>query len=111
MRPHWNRDHPRNVEAADDRLRQRYEDRRQSTETTPFTVPDQLTRAIRDPRWSGEPVLVSAGARLVIAVAVTVGQEEVRAVGARGVRQPGVVAPWSGGAAADQPDGYGDEQR
>ena len=56
MRPHWNRNHPRNAEAADDRLRLRYEDRRQTIGTIPFAVPDKLTRAIRDPRWSREPV-------------------------------------------------------
>ncbi len=68
MRPHWNRNHRSNAEAANDRLRQRYEDRRRSIGTAPFAVPDKLTRAIRDPRWSGEPVLVTAGGRDVAAV-------------------------------------------
>jgi hypothetical protein len=35
MRPHWNRNHARNVEAANDRLRQRYEDRRESIGLNP----------------------------------------------------------------------------
>lgn len=69
MRLHWNRHHARNGEAANDRLRQRYEDRRHNIRTNPVAaVPDQLQRAIRDPRWSGEPVLVTAKGRDVAAV-------------------------------------------
>lgn len=68
MRPHWNRNHARDVEAANDRLRQRYEYRRQHFGPHPFAVPDQLTRAIRGPRWSGEPVLVTTNGRDVAAV-------------------------------------------
>lgn len=68
MRLHWNRNHARTGEAANDRLRQRYEDRRHTIGTNPVAVPDQLQRAIRDPRWSGEPVLVTASGRDVAAV-------------------------------------------
>lgn len=68
MRLHWNRNHATNGEAANDRLRQRYEDRRHNIGTDPLAVPDQLQRAIRDPRWSGEPVLVTANGRDVAAV-------------------------------------------
>ncbi len=50
MRPHWNRNHPRNAEAADYRLRRHYEDRRQTNDTIPFAIQDKLTRAIRDTR-------------------------------------------------------------
>lgn len=68
MRPHWNRNHARNAEAANDRLRQRYEVRRENVGTIPFAVPDKLKRAIRGPSWSGEPVLVTANGRDVAAV-------------------------------------------
>ena len=68
MRPHWNRNHARDAEAANDRLRQRYEYRRQNFGRNSVAVPDQLTRAIRGPRWSGEPVLVTTNGRDVAAV-------------------------------------------
>jgi hypothetical protein len=68
MRPHWNRNHARNAEAANDRLRQRYEIRREHIATIPFAVPDQLKHAMRRPSWSGEPVLVTANGRDVAAV-------------------------------------------
>jgi hypothetical protein len=68
MRPHWNRNHARNVEAANDRLRQRYEDRREDIGLNPVAVPDKLKRAICGPRWSGESVLVTANGRDVAAV-------------------------------------------
>jgi hypothetical protein len=68
MRPHWNRNHARNVEAANDRLRQRYEDRREDIGLNPVAIPDQLKRAICGPRWSGESVLVTADGRDVAAV-------------------------------------------
>jgi hypothetical protein len=75
MRPHWNRNHARNVEAANDRLRQRYEDSRENIGTDPVAVPDKLKRAIRGPRWSGEPVLVTASGRDVAAVLGTEGTD------------------------------------
>lgn len=69
MRPHWNRNHTRSAEAANDRLRQRYEHRRENLGISPVAVvPDKLKRAMRRPRWSGEPVLVTAGGRDVAAV-------------------------------------------
>lgn len=68
MRPLWNRHHARSAEAADERLRQRYQDRREYIGTIPFAVPDKLKRAIGGPRWSGEPVLVTANGRDVAAV-------------------------------------------
>lgn len=68
MRPHWNRNHARNVEAANDRLRQRYEDRREDIGPNPVAIPDKLKRAICIPRWSGESVLVTANGRDVAAV-------------------------------------------
>lgn len=75
MRPHWNRNHARNVEAANDRLRQRYEYRREDIGADPVAVPDKLKRAIRGPRWSGEPVLVTANGRDVAAVLGTEGTD------------------------------------
>jgi hypothetical protein len=75
MRPHWNRNHARNVEAANDRLRQRYEYRRGDIGADSVAVPDQLKRAIRGPRWSGEAVLVTAHGRDVAAVLGTEGTD------------------------------------
>ena len=50
MRPRWNRNHARNVEANNDRLRQRYEDRRENIRTDPVGIPHKLRRAICGPR-------------------------------------------------------------
>lgn len=75
MRPHWNRNHTRNAEAANDRLRQRYQDRRENIGADPVAVPDKLKRAIRGPRWSGEAVLVTANGRDVAAVLGTEGTD------------------------------------
>jgi len=68
MRPHWNRNHGRNVEAKNDRLRQRYKHRRENTRTDPVGIPYKLKRAICGPRWSGEPVRMTANGRDVAAV-------------------------------------------
>lgn len=75
MRPHWNRNQARNGQAANDRLRQRYQDQRENIGTDPVAVPDKLKRAIRGPRWSGEPVLVTANGRDVAAVLGTEGTD------------------------------------
>lgn len=76
MRPPWNRNQDRNVEAENDRLRRRYEDRRENIQTDPVGIPHTLTRAICGPRWSGEPVLVTANGR---DVAVVLGTESTDA--------------------------------
>ncbi len=76
MRPPWNRNQDRNVEAENDRLRRRYEDRRENIQTDPVGIPHKLTRAICGPRWSGEPVLVTASGR---DVAVVLGTESTDA--------------------------------
>lgn len=68
MRPDWNRNHDWNAGAANDPLRPRYADRRETMDTDPIGIPYQLNQAIRDPRWSGEPVLVTANGRDVAAV-------------------------------------------
>ena len=76
MRPPWNRNQDRNVEAENYRLRQRYEDRRENIQTDHVGIPHKLTRAICGPRWSGEPVLVTANGR---DVAVVLGTESTDA--------------------------------
>jgi hypothetical protein len=76
MRPPWNCNQDRNVEAENDRLRRRYEDRRENIQTDPVGIPHKLTRAICGPRWSGEPVLVTASGR---DVAVVLGTESTDA--------------------------------
>src|SRR5262249_58801387 len=68
MRPNWNRNQARNVEAKNDRLRQRYKDRRENIRTDPVGIPHKLKRAICGPRWSGEPVRMTANGRDVAAV-------------------------------------------
>jgi len=75
MRPYWNRSHARNVEANNNRLRQRYEDRRKKIRTDHVSIPHKLKRAICGPRWSGEPVQVTANGRDVAAVLGTEGTD------------------------------------
>src|SRR5215469_9293974 len=75
MRPYWNRNHARNVEANNDRLRQRYENRRKNIRTDPVGIPRKLRRAICGPRWSGEPVRMTANGRVVAAVLGTEGTD------------------------------------
>jgi hypothetical protein len=75
MRPHWNRDQASNAEANNNRLRQRYEDRRENIRTDPVSIPQKLKRALCGPRWSGEPVQVTANGRDVAAVLGTEGTD------------------------------------